>query len=133
MIFNSLFFSDSFYHVSCTIDENGGKLSLPYVKARKVEASLVFPNGAVNGELKVSYGECMEDDYPDMEKDEMAVTPVMQCGPEGISFSKAVEITIPHSAVDINVHNVRVWHKEHNPGIFVSSENFVVKCGWHSI
>ena len=117
-------YSSSGYQVSGVIDEYGGLLSLPDI------ASCNIPKGAVKSKLKASLGVCLENDYPGMEEGEIAITPVVQCGPDGITFSEAVDIAISHCAVDLNASNIRVHYKGHDQGKLHKMKHGQFKTAW---
>ncbi len=97
-------------HVDEMIGKEGGLIQLYGVK-------LTFPPGAVSTYTRITLGILWGSDYkPELKNSEALLSPVVTCGPHGLSLKKAAVLQIPHCAYKINTDwKINVLKSETSP------------------
>ena len=97
-------------HVDEMIGSQGGQLKLFGV-------GLTFPPGAVSTITRITLGILWGSDYkPELKNSEALLSPVVTCGPHGLSLKKAAVLQIPHCAHKINTEwKINVLKSETSP------------------
>ena len=95
--------------VTKTMNSEGGELVLGENQARCLIPRRAIAEGQ---EIEMSLAKVWTKDYPPMEKDQLAISSMIECGPNRIVFNKPVKLTIPHSAVRPKSEDVQIWCKQ---------------------
>ncbi len=97
-------------HVDEKIGSQGGQLKLFGVR-------LTFPPGAVSTNTRITLGILWGSDYkPKLTNSEALLSPVVTCGPHGLSLKKPAVLQIPHCAYKVNTEwKIKVLKSETSP------------------